>query len=67
MTPSQVDRLVSMAVSGAPGSTVPQGDGQPIVVHVMMDGEVMGTAMARTIQRGGPAGQAILTELAGRS
>jgi len=67
MTPSQVDRLVSMAVSGAPGSTVPQGNGQPIVVHVVVDGEVMGTAMARTIQSEGPAGQAIRTALGGRS
>ena len=42
--------------------------GSPIIIHLMMgNDEVVGTAVARTLRRGGPAGQAIRTELAGRS
>lgn len=54
MTRPQVDRLVAMAVAGAPGSTVPQGGGgQPIVVNLMVDGKVMASVMTDTLREEG--------------
>lgn len=67
MTRPQVDRLVSMAVAGAPGSTVPQGGGgQPIVVHVVMDGHVVATALTNTLEAEGPEAQRFRQANAGR-
>jgi hypothetical protein len=68
LTRPQVDRLVSMAVAGAPGSTVPQ-QSQPIVIHVstQIDGREIASSIARVIQSEVGEAHQIRAALRGRS
>jgi TP901 family phage tail tape measure protein len=67
LTRPQTDRLVSMAVSGVAGSSVPQrGGDEPIMVQVMVDGDVLLTAAAKRIKRNTIGGTEIKAALGGR-
>jgi hypothetical protein len=76
LTRPQVDRLIGLAVAGAPVSFA-AGGGQrdvsarpatPIVINVMLpDGRVLASVVADTIMTEGPEAHSIRTALAGRA
>ncbi len=69
MTRQQVDRLVGMAVAGSGGSggSGPTGgSGQPIVVHLVVDGQVLASTFTNTMEGEGPEAQRFRQAYAGR-